>query len=80
MPIRYPKSKFPIGIIIVFYKYDLIVQVIQSMSLSATSLVRFNKLWFSYKVSVFYCGASQAADIIQPICDQFDFKFKKEIF
>ena len=34
----------------------------------------------SYKVSVFYCGAPQAADIIQPICDQFDFLFKKEIF
>ena len=34
----------------------------------------------SYKVSVFYCGAPQAADIIQPICDQLDFDFKKEIF
>ena len=32
------------------------------------------------QVTVFYCGAPQAADVIQPLCDKFEFGFKKEIF
>ena len=32
------------------------------------------------KVTLFYCGAPQAADVIQPLCDKFSFEFKKEIF
>ena len=32
------------------------------------------------KVTLYYCGAPQAADIIQPICDKLGFGFRKEIF
>ena len=33
-----------------------------------------------YEVSLYYCGAPQAADVIQPICDKLGFGFRKEIF
>ena len=33
-----------------------------------------------YPVTLFYCGAPSVADIVQPICDRLDFRFKKEIF
>ena len=33
-----------------------------------------------HPVTLFYCGAPQVADIIQPICDKLGFVFKKEIF
>ena len=33
-----------------------------------------------HQVTLFYCGAPQAAEVIQPLCDKLGFVFKKEIF
>ena len=34
----------------------------------------------SLEVRLYYCGAPQAGDVIQPICDKLGFGFRKEIF
>ena len=32
------------------------------------------------EVTLYYCGAPQAGEVIQPICDKLGFVFRKEIF
>ena len=59
---------------------DVLTEISENSPHQVIREIRLSVTIFPSQVTLFYCGAPQAGDAIQPVCDRLGWVFRKEIF